>query len=349
MTPQHLLRQLRLFFALPLSFLPGLAAAETLYAPQLCPSRLVELKVVNFGTESSAFWLQVRERESAAERAVEDRHEIEGGESHTYKGIEFLPDGASFAVRSHDPNLRFYLSCAGLTPMTSVTSPRVEYPVKSLQSYHLRWQNLHRGSQNLHVQYFSRDGRTLHDLNIPGGSFWSHQQVDLLAPEGATSVVIEATGRLNTALLNSDSGRVLSPVLGVPLKVSTDPNAVYFLAADQANRESFSFALTDPALIAKARAALSKQRSMIVIARIEGVDSPGANRNFSSPDRSPWSWHVAEVFDFAELAHISCDGSPSLIEDYLPQWLGPGGGGICLWGYHLKRELTREEVRTGNP
>lgn len=345
MKPLRSLRHHLASLVLLLASLAPAAHAEVLHAPQICPPRLLELKVVNFSNAESSFWLLKR----ASERAEEERLDIGGGESLTLKGIEFLRDGGTFSVRAFNPSLRFYLSCSGQLPMTPVTSPRVEYAVRGGLAYDFRWQNLHRGTQSLRVQYFSRDGRTLHELNLEGGAYEEHRRVDLVAPDEAVSLLIEADGRLSTALLDPRTGRVQTPAVNVPVKVDADPGLTYFLASDRDGHESFSFGISNPALIQKARSALARGRALIVIAQIEAADKPGINRDFAARDRSPWSWRVSEVFDFAELAHISCDGAPSLIEDYLPQWLGPGGGRICLWGYHLKRELTLDEVRTGQP
>lgn len=338
----ELIKPLLVVTALTLS-VPALG--ETLYAPQVCSSRLLELKVLNLGSQPATYWILKRQ----GGEAEEERHSLEPGQSQSFKGVEFLSEGASFSTRSHDPHLKFYVSCAGLVPMNSRTSPRVEYPVNGDRPLELRWQNLSREPQTLEVRTFSRDGRTLQSFILDGGAF-SESRSHLLQPdEKASTLLITAQGRINTVLFDDHSGQRIEPFQKPHLKVEIDPAATYFLAEDPDGQESFSFALYDQELIAKARQALQQGRWKIVIGQIAAASKPGPNRNFSTDDRAPWSWDVTEVLGFADFAHISCDGSPSMIEDHLPAWLGPGGGRICLWGYHLKRELSHEEVRTGHP
>jgi hypothetical protein len=48
------------------------------------------------------------------------------------------------------------------------------------------------------------------------------------------------------------------------------------------------------------------------------------------------------VSRFADFGHISCDGSPELVEERLMAWLK--NPHICFWSYRLEREL-RPAVR----
>ncbi|MGZ6395786.1 MAG: BP74-related protein, partial [Pseudobdellovibrionaceae bacterium] len=59
---------------------------------------------------------------------------------------------------------------------------------------------------------------------------------------------------------------------------------------------------------------------------------------------SPWSWQVVEAQNYADFAHISCDGTPALVEERLNSWLQETGGTICFWNYRVVRELTLREL-----
>jgi len=114
----------------------------------------------------------------------------------------------------------------------------------------------------------------------------------------------------------------------------------HFILESGDHSQSFVVSLTDPDLIAQARAQISSPgdfRARILIGQISG-GSGGVNQNLRGSFNAPWSWHVAKVVKFAEMASQGCDGSPDFVEDFLQSWLDSKSN-ICFWSYRITREL----------
>lgn len=114
-----------------------------------------------------------------------------------------------------------------------------------------------------------------------------------------------------------------------------------FVLANSARDQSFIVHLQDPKLIEQARAQIrnpQKALSRMLIARVtSGTDH--LNFDKFGAFGAPWSWHVEEVFRFADFGSIDCDGSPQQLEASLSWWLAARQGLICFWDYKVKEEL----------
>lgn len=114
-----------------------------------------------------------------------------------------------------------------------------------------------------------------------------------------------------------------------------------FEVSNATRSESFVIEISDPKLIASARAQIQDPAAFVprlLVAQIsEG--SANLNRDLSSTFLAPWSWHIQRVIRFADFASIDCDGGPSLVEKTFPWWQESKGGLICFWGYRVIREL----------
>ena len=129
----------------------------------------------------------------------------------------------------------------------------------------------------------------------------------------------------------------------------TPAGSTYFRLSNGSQEPSYIISTADPLFISQGRQQI--QDPLAFLPRILiGTLSPGDggfNRDFSSPLRTPWSWHVNKILRFAEVASQMCDGSPELVEDHLGQWLNQPGM-ICFWNYRIIEELSPTQVSTGS-
>lgn len=113
-----------------------------------------------------------------------------------------------------------------------------------------------------------------------------------------------------------------------PAEVATFAFRIQGRGADQ----EFRYATSDPALIARARS----QLLLPVAGRTQfpagpiAAGSAGVNLN--------WNWHFTGL-NFAEVAIGLCDGTPSMVEANLPDWLGTVKS-FCPWAGYVHAEVT---------
>lgn len=110
---------------------------------------------------------------------------------------------------------------------------------------------------------------------------------------------------------------------------------------DGSSAEGFLLPLTQSDAIAAARSAIAAgaaaEGGIVVASVAAGAD--GRNRDPFAPGTPPWSWHVREFQQFADLTIELCDGSPGLLEDDVAGFLRNTGGTICFWNYRVVAEL----------
>lgn len=320
------------------------ATAQVLYAPQDCGVKNMKLLVQNTTATAQPFWVQVYEKEMVNEIRVD----VEAGAWTSFEGSTWLQPGQTMTVKVPSTALRFTMSCGALLRMTPFSSPRWEFDLsREPGPLRLLMQNLAQGAQDIELAYLDAQGARLYDLQLSMGDMMQTTSTDLYPPEGTAKLVLEAKGRVNPALLNARTGRQLLARTFPPAKVPTDAAKKYFVLSNGAGDESFVIGLDDPALIAQARTFIKQGLAKLLVADIEPALDRSENRNYSLPDRSPWSWKVSKVLRFNDLGSLACDGSPSQIEEFFPRWMNPANRHICFWRYHLKRELLESEVRTG--
>lgn len=109
--------------------------------------------------------------------------------------------------------------------------------------------------------------------------------------------------------------------------------------------DSYVLPVTDPAHIAHAEDLISRgpaaAGSAIPVARI-APGGDGINRDFNQVGHPLWSWHVTELQGFFDVTIEIIDGTPSMVEDDIPFWMGNTGGQIGFWSYTVVEDVTAQ-------
>jgi hypothetical protein len=132
------------------------------------------------------------------------------------------------------------------------------------------------------------------------------------------------------------------------------PTARYFRLSDSTNTQSYIMSLDSalqPELISQAERQIqfpweTTYMPRILVARV-GFGHGGINRDYSSPWKALWSWHIAEVYRFADFGSQTCDGNPEMLEQTLLSWSPEEQGVICFWNYRVVEELSPEKIQKG--
>jgi hypothetical protein len=173
-----------------------------------------------------------------------------------------------------------------------------------------------------------------------------------IAPELKSHVLsINGEARFSgISLAGENSQRLVANPKPQILAIGESP-ARYFRLTNSSQDQSYVVKLDSAELIAEAQNQIQRPWQTtylprILMARVEGGHG-GFNRDMSSPWKAPWSWHVAEVFRFADFASQACDGSPEFLEQTLQSWSPDGQGVICFWNYRITEELSADQVQNG--
>lgn len=167
---------------------------------------------------------------------------------------------------------------------------------------------------------------------------------ELLVIDPLTRIQVQGSQRLQALLHTSKFMIENFNTLPSRRRFNGDPNQTYFLIADGSFRQSYVVAITDPAIIDKARAIIANpqgQFDQIISARIELGNNMG-NRDLLNPLRAPWSW-TAEVKGIKSFGSTACNGTAQDLEDYLIPWIRDIGT-ICFWNYRVIKELKPNEI-----
>lgn len=210
-------------------------------------------------------------------------------------------------------------------------------PASDFDEYQIA--NLSETAQTLLITERSKQGdvpkSSYHELPAKG-------VLQLPKPLLAQSIEVQGTLPLFVSWTKKDSFLVWEPVQdNTPLK---DPEHTLFLAVDSSARESFVVPISDPELIAKARQQIQQPNEHLDTIIIgEPTWSAGiSNRNLVSPFQASWSWELKTVYGFSSVASDSCNGTPSILEDFLPLWLGSNRL-ICFRDYRIVYEIPSQK------
>lgn len=221
----------------------------------------------------------------------------------------------------------------------------------STNSFTLKFMDLGHDWQKIKLEWKNIFGKTLAEESLEITDQRKVHSYKTTAPLGAKMLIVSGELRFAVWLFDSknESVKALSKI--EPTTVA-NKQLRYFLVAPRAlngkmDGESFTIAMQDPDSIRLALQLLQNpQQEKIIIAGIK-KGARSYNRAWHQKTKSPYSWFVDRVDAFSDFAHISCDGSPEMIEENLDLRMEQGGR-ICFWRYRLIKELTLKEIETGN-
>lgn len=320
------------------------AKAENYYTPLLCPLENTYLQVENTTSDVQSFWFQSLGNNPFSETYAEIK--AHGHLSLTLSDYYHSGETA-IAMKTQVPGLNFTARCKGSTlswPLESRISPWKKIEVTEEDSLlNLNLTNLSQQDNTVEVTFESFWGTLGTQLLTLPAEFKNHAQL-LNLPPGTRTVSFHARGRWIGKILNDVSQEI--PLQEETLQLHQIPDSRYFLFASlyPDTKESFVVPMKDPQLIQDTLEQIRQpDLARLLVARIEKSRS-GLNRDFSSPTKAPWSWQVAEAQNYADFAHISCNGTPQIVEERLNAWMTETGGTICFWNYRAVRELNSWEI-----
>ncbi len=331
-----------LWFSILAIFTP-LAQAENFYSPILCKINETYLFVQNKSIEPRFFWFQSLGATPFAESHVEIKAQ----------GNLILPlqeyyhaNETAIAIKTQDNSLTFKAFCKSnqLTwNIEAANSPWKKISVSPQDSeLRLHLANLSQQTNTLEISYKSQNNWTSQSVTLPED--FTSSFVDLKLPFGTTSVKVRGKGRWTGKAHNLNNRELFFKEETVVLASSPPTRFFLFESQDHNSRDSFVVPIENPKLIVETLNQIKHpDQARLLVARIQ-KSQKALNRDFSSDVKSPWSWQVLEAQNYADFAHISCDGTPALVEERLNSWLTETGGTICFWNYRVVRELTQHEV-----
>lgn len=278
--------------------------------------------------------------------------------------IDVQPGNFSIKIRSFTDQIRhitlkpqqsnisnLILNCPGFPKFNlSPFEDRIyRYKVTTLENYSLYMMDLGSSEQKIDIIYKTKNNVLLKKDTIELANSRILKTLLLNPPKDAFYIDLKGENRFATWLFDSKN---------LPLnfqsqieETTPDDSLTYFLVAPRGvngepEDEMFTIATDDVAIIKKAQEQIQNPSlEKIIVAGIKkGTNS--FNRDWQSPNKTPFSWFVNRIDSFADFAHISCDGSPNQVEEHLNAHINTGGR-ICFWRYRIIRELSRSEVAKG--
>lgn len=325
-------------------------SAEIFYVPAFCEPSLLKIHVQNPSSSPQRLWTQVR----GSTELQELHFDFDPKEKRSISGSEFLGSTQGFSIKTWQPGvLKITAQCdqENIIPLNQTTSPEVtHFFPRGVRTVKFNIQNLGWQSHPVLLTAFSANGSVIGSKNIDIKDYDTSAMKWTLEDDIA-KVEIRSEGRVHSwAFFPNGVSESFSPGVSLkPVLLTPDTSKTYFLIStrDARPNESYVVGFSDPEQIKTARAQINTTGfEKILVARLQ-MGHGGFNRNYFSKDHAPYSWSVSEVDAFADFAHISCDGSPDIVEERLLQYANDGGR-ICFWRYRVVRELSTEEVSTGN-
>jgi hypothetical protein len=112
------------------------------------------------------------------------------------------------------------------------------------------------------------------------------------------------------------------------------PAAAYFKVAGATEADAFVIALTDPAIVAEARALVSEQAPSKHVTGLVVAEA--------APYNAPWSFHLDPAsISFAEMSIEVCDAATNYVEEHLAEVGGAflPGRRWCPWSSRVIAEV----------
>lgn len=325
-------------------------ASDVFHVPAFCAPNLLKIQLQNTSSTPQRIWTQVP---SLAE--LEEHHfDLAARETRTLMAEQFLSLAQGFSIKTAEQGkLKISVQCdqESILPLQQTSSPEVtHFFPRGVRSVKMNVLNLSWETHPVLLTAYSAAGVVLGTQEFQLTKHYDTQALKWTLEKDIFKIEVRAEGRIHSwAFYDQGITEGFSPSLSLrPAALSPAEQKTYFLIStrDSRPRESYVIGFTDPEQIKTARAQINTTHfEKILVGRVQ-LGHGGANRNFFSRDQAPYSWSVSEVDAFADFAHISCDGSPDILEERLMQYINDGGR-ICFWRYRVVRELTFREVASG--
>ena len=330
-----------------LGFLAASAYGENFTAPLRCKPSQSYLQVTNSKSEPRAFWFQA----IGSSPFREKYHEVAALKTVLFAiSDDHTEDTTAIAIKTQSAGFKFKLICKTTKSSTLVESLRSPWKITQLldgtkgKLFTFDLVNLAQ-AQN-HVEIWL-DDILISEITLPT-EFASRSIVTSLPGLAARSVSaklrLRATGAF-TAKARDEAGSEVVIVDEMQILKELPSSAVRYFEFRSANKdESFIAPVSDARMVAESLEQIDKPESArLFVAKIAPAQE-NFNRNFLSLTKNPWSWTVVEAQNYADFAHISCDGSPSVIEERITDWMKNTGGTICFWNFRVTREVMPAEI-----
>ncbi len=321
----------------------GSLQAEVLHWAQNCKKG--ELIISNNSPQTQRFWLQKFSPTLIAESEVA----VDSGKSVKVK-LAHQKSSDRFSLLHFNPsssiqNMHFAYSCGSKNYFLSALSGGMQTYRKlnpTQEIFHL--QNLTTANNQVVIENLDR---TLQVTSKTTLMLRSGEAKNITRKIDASTFFIRISSGASLAQFQLTSTGAQGPLILQPQVTVVDNQAHYFeVGSRDGLDDSFIIKIQDPAMIAKAQEQISNpQLEKIIFAKIQ-KGSAGFNRNLKTRTKNLWNWSTTEVTSFSDLGSTTCNGVPQFVEDRIDSWQKDPGR-ICFWGYRIKRELTAEEVSTG--
>ncbi|MGZ3724421.1 MAG: BP74-related protein [Pseudobdellovibrio sp.] len=314
--------------------------AKIFHWPDYCESG--NLKVTNTSASASSLWLQ----KFSPQLVNETEYPVEAKGS-TLIRVEKTDPNDRFSLLQFDQQNTFKVSyvCGGdEIEATDLEGGVITYKKKSANDK-LWLQNIFYTDNTIKIEFLNAFLMPVAqtELSLKTGTSTS------LVPQSKSDYsYVRVSSREKFFSYYFNESKIEKPFSIKAVQAEVDTNAHYFLIAPSRStiNDSFVAKITDPDMVDKARQ-LIKNPSLekMMFATIQ-KDSGGFNRNFNNAAKTHWSWSTKQVTNFADFGSVLCNGQPQAVEDRVESWVDDPGR-ICFWDYRVKRELTSEEVRSG--
>ncbi len=326
-------------------------AIDSLYAAGICPLSNATLRIENQNTVAETVSVRSLYFSEGSHHPLPALARI----SFPLGEVPYMAEAPStaFEVVRSSKKVKVEIFCQGLhTAPSGTLSPRqyIDLPKRTMHVA-LVLLNLHHTQQTFQIFGIEGSGqRTLltktHLTNRYEESrttINTHQpyfvRVEIIGEGRFTASAIMGDDELGR---RSDQAQRVLMAKGVAVESTPELATSYFLVSHYTGDQNYVLPIKDPVLADQARQLLRTGYQKIVSAAIR-PSSSWTNRDFVG-DSAPWSWEVSELYGFNDFGSVTCDGSPLMLESLILIWNKP----ICFWSYHLSRELSAAEVRSGH-
>lgn len=317
----------------------SISFGKVIYWPESCSSG--DLKVSNDGSSAVSVWLQKfgPYLESETEYLVESRQTV---------SIKIENPGNSkrhSLLTISSENLKVTYDCGGeLYPSSEHDNGKQLFKKHDSGSNKIFVRNLYPGINTVKVEILNSEMNVVEttELKLKIAEVSIRKLTEIV---NWTFLKVSSSQKFSSFLIGENSTK--APDRSFPFEVPAEQNAHYFLVGPRTGSgDNFVVNIKTPELVEKARQLIKNPTiEKIVLGRVQKNHS-GFNRNFTSTNGSFWSWSVSDVTGFGDFGSTSCNGHPQMLEDRVDAWLD-NPGQICFWSYRLKRELTNDEVASG--